>query len=223
MKVFIVDDEAYIRDCLSSLIDWNNLGFDEPLVFADAESAIEYIGTTIPFLIISDIKMPKLNGLDFAKTIYEKNIKTNFFILSAYDEFSFAIKAMHYGVKRYFIKPISIQDMVDAISSLIVQKPRNPKVERISDYVLKYIDSNIANASIKEISTELGISPNHLSMVFHRETGKTFKEELLERKMELAVSLIEKGADKQAAAEAIGYQDISSFKKQLASYLKDRL
>lgn len=223
MTVYIVDDEAYIRDSLSKLIDWENLGFNTPILFSDAESALKRIDSDKPFLIISDIKMPKMDGLEFFKTIYERNLKTNLFILSAYSEFSLAVKAMHYGVKRYFVKPISVSEIKDAIIGLTITKPKVMNAEHISDYVMKYIESNISTATIKAIAIELGISPNHLSILFHKETGKTFSEVLTEKKMELAVSLMEKGADKKAAAESIGYQDLASFKKALASYLKDKL
>lgn len=223
MNVYIIDDEAYIRDSLSTLIDWEKLGFNRPILFADAESALDRIPYDNPFLIISDIKMPKMDGLEFCKSIHEKNKNINLFILSAYSEFSLAIKAMHFGVKRYFVKPISVSEIQDAIISLTTPKPKEMTAEHISDYVIKYIDSNISTATIKAVANELGISPNHLSILFHKETGKTFSEVLNEKKMALAVTLMEKGADKRAAAESIGYQDISSFKKALATYLKDKL
>lgn len=223
MNAYIVDDEAYVRESLSMLIDWKKLGFNNPILFSDAESALNRIESDNPFLIISDIKMPRMDGLEFFKSINETNKKTNLFILSAYSEFSLAVKAMHYGVKRYFVKPISVSEIYDAIASLTAPKPKEMTAEHISDYVIKYIDSNISTATIKAIALELGISPNHLSLLFHKETGRTFSEVLIEKKMALAVSLMEKGADKKAAAEAIGYQDIPSFNKALAAYLKDKL
>lgn len=222
-KVFIVDDESYVLTYLNSLVDWKKYDYNPPYLFKTAREALDSIGTLAPDLIMSDIRMPGMDGIEFAETVHSYYPNIKFVILSAYQDFGYAVKALKLGVIRYLVKPISIAELEKAIQSTLTPNVQEPSPDRISNWILNYIDSNLATASLKGVSMELGISQNHLSRLFHQETGNTFSEILSERRMAMAASLIEKGVSEKEAAESVGYSDIPSFRRTLASYLKDKL
>lgn len=108
-KLAIVEDEDFIRDGLVDVICWNDIGYEVMETFSDA---IEIIDRTAEFdVILSDIKMPKMSGIDLAKYLYENNSKTKIVLISAFEEFEYARKAIIYGVSAYLTKPIDTEEL----------------------------------------------------------------------------------------------------------------
>ena len=107
LKMIIVDDEKIIRETIHSLIDWNSLGIDVAAVCKDGIEAFDCILDEYPDIVMTDIKMPGLSGLDLIEKVRAAQLNTEFIILSGYGEFEFARTAMRYGVKHYLLKPSS--------------------------------------------------------------------------------------------------------------------
>ena len=105
LKMIIVDDEKIIRETIHSLIDWNSLGIDVAAVCKDGIEAFDCILDEYPDIVMTDIKMPGLSGLDLIEKVRAAQLNTEFIILSGYGEFEFARTAMRYGVKHYLLKP----------------------------------------------------------------------------------------------------------------------
>src|SRR5690625_3532761 len=98
-KVFIVDDDYYVRKGLLEIIDWTGCGYQICGEADNGEDALELIKKNKPDLIVTDIRMPVLDGLDLIKDIVEStDIHTNFIIISGYNDFKYAQRAMRYGV-----------------------------------------------------------------------------------------------------------------------------
>ena len=97
MKIVIVDDEPKIRNGLSKLLS-SRPGFDITGVFENAMEALEQLSVSYADVIITDIKMPEINGLDLINRIREKDENTKIIILSGYSDFSFAQRAIELGV-----------------------------------------------------------------------------------------------------------------------------
>ncbi|AZO96249.1 response regulator [Halocella sp. SP3-1] len=142
-RVMIVDDEPNIRNGLRNIIDWQKYNFTVCSVARNGKDAIEKMKSTYPDLIITDIKMPGLDGLGLIKYIrksmYDKNM--SFIILSGYDEFAYAKEAIKYNVSRYLLKPIDEEELIDIVEILaeeLSQKNRfeffyNRQVEEFSE------------------------------------------------------------------------------------------
>lgn len=113
-KVMIVDDEPNIRKGLRYIINWEDYNFKVSLIAKNGIDAIEKIKSTYPDLIITDIKMPGLDGLEFIKYVRKELHDENlpFIILSGYDNFDFAKKAIKYNVSSYLLKPIDEDELV---------------------------------------------------------------------------------------------------------------
>lgn len=118
MRVMIVDDEAVIRDGLRTFIDWEAAGFDEVVDAKNAMEAMEKMERNLPDLIITDIFMPEMSGLDFAKKIRERYPSIRFVILTGYEKFEYAKEAIEIGVAKYMVKPIFPEELKQVVESL---------------------------------------------------------------------------------------------------------
>ncbi len=118
IKLLIVDDEKTIRETIAKLIDWEKLGIT---LIGSAENGLEALNIILdesPEIVMTDIRMPGLSGLDLIRQIYDLNQDTQFIILSGYDEFEYAKEAMKYGIRHYLLKPCNEEQIIDAILSV---------------------------------------------------------------------------------------------------------
>lgn len=107
LKVFLVEDESVIRDGLRDKIPWEQYGFRFVGEAADGEMALPLIRKTRPDVLITDIKMPFMDGLSLSKIVSEEFPRTKIVIISGYDDFEYARKAIEVGVDQYLLKPIT--------------------------------------------------------------------------------------------------------------------
>lgn len=126
MKMIIVEDEDNIREGLVSLLDWKEEGFDPPVLFGGAIEALEYLETEKADVILTDIYMPVLNGLEFIRMIRKENLTCDIIILTGHDRFEFAQEAVELGVKRYLLKPVSPGKLKQVLADI-----RNDIAERM--------------------------------------------------------------------------------------------
>ena len=220
MIVYIVDDEPYVRESLLSLVRWNDIGVTAVMAYPSVKEALAACDCNVPDIIISDIMMPGVDGLEFSAIVNEKYPTVRFIILSGYSDFEYAKAALKNRVIRYLVKPISPAVIENAIKDMISeQKVQTPEVRTVSSYVYGYIKSYLCTASLKEAASELGMSQNHVASVLERETGMTFTQMLYEERMKEALALIRSNISKKEAMKAVGYSDMKSFRKALTHYL----
>lgn len=117
-QLVIADDEKIIRMGLKNAVDWNALGFEVAAVFADGQEIIEYLDYQIPDVILTDIKMSHLSGIDVAKHVFEQKIPCKVVLLSGYQEFDLAVEALRYGVEEYLLKPADVDKMEETFTKL---------------------------------------------------------------------------------------------------------
>ncbi len=117
-KVIICDDEVLARKKLQSSINWEKLDFEVVAMFKDGEEAFEYLKENPVDVVLTDIKMPKLNGVELSKIIYEQFPDTKVVIFSAYRDFEYAKKAVHYHVFDYILKPINYDEFYITLENL---------------------------------------------------------------------------------------------------------
>lgn len=130
LSLLIADDEKVIRESLAECFDWAAIGIRVVGCCADGLAALDAILDETPDIVMTDIKMPGLNGLDLIEKMQEIDREIEFIILSGYREFDFAHKAIELGVRRYLLKPVSeeqvIETVLDAVSSC--EKKRSLKM-----------------------------------------------------------------------------------------------
>ncbi|MFW6035318.1 MAG: response regulator transcription factor [Halothermotrichaceae bacterium] len=117
-NMVIVDDEPTIRKGIKNSIDWDKYDINISAEAANGIEAVEKIREVKPEIVILDIRMPQLNGLEVCKKVFEKLPDLEIIILSGYDEFNYAKKAIELGVADYLLKPFGAEELVEKITKL---------------------------------------------------------------------------------------------------------
>lgn len=143
MKVAIVEDEIRIREGLTRLLKKISPDCE---IMGEAENGVKglaLIEETHPDLIITDIKMPQMDGLEMLSLLHERNIKAKVIVLSAYSEFAYAQQAIKLGISEYLLKPIALDSFAKSIRTIEAQiahdrllAVENPQKLRSLDHVL---------------------------------------------------------------------------------------
>lgn len=107
LKVFLVEDESTIRETLRDTVPWESIGYNFAGEAADGEMALPLITDAHPDVLITDIRMPFMDGLSLSKLVLEEFPETKIIILSGYDDFEYARQAIELGVEQYLLKPVT--------------------------------------------------------------------------------------------------------------------
>jgi YesN/AraC family two-component response regulator len=147
----IVDDEQIIREALSQMIDYESLGYQLIATAKNGMEAYDIICDEYPDVVITDIRMPILNGLDLIDRSIKSDSKITFILLSGYNDFEYAKQAMKYGVRYYLLKPTDKNELIDSLVS--VRKERlieeeNRKLQQ--DHFLKSLHFPLEQSFIME-------------------------------------------------------------------------
>lgn len=129
-KILISDDEHYIREGLMNAIDWKKYDFNEVLVAANGLEAKEKIDQFQPQVIITDIKMPGMDGLQLTKYAMSRNQPTKVILLSGYNEFEYAQKAISYGAFEFILKPSNYDELNRVLHSAVDQLKKEEEQEK---------------------------------------------------------------------------------------------
>lgn len=112
IDVVIVDDEIWVTKLIERIIDWNAYGFRIVKVYNDGFEALEGIKVLKPELVLTDIRMPGITGLDIIQEISAESKDIFFAIISGYSDFEYAKSALTYGAVGYLLKPIDQQELI---------------------------------------------------------------------------------------------------------------
>ncbi|GGG64274.1 response regulator transcription factor [Paenibacillus radicis (ex Gao et al. 2016)] len=129
-KVLVVDDERMIREGIADMIDWRSLGLMLAGTAPDGLSAYREIIEKRPDIVITDIKMPKLNGLELIQKTQSEISGTTFIVLSGYGEFELAAQAMKFGVKHYLLKPSNEEEIIQVLHEVKAELEAQRSKER---------------------------------------------------------------------------------------------
>lgn len=225
-KIIIVEDEFRIRNGLSTLINKLDMGCK---VIGEAENGFEglkMISDMEPEVVITDIKMPKMDGLSMIRQAKEMGASCDFVILSGYAEFEYAQQGIQLGVMDYLLKPASVSDVKELLNKLNEEKEITQELNRenCSDIVREMInvieESYGMKLQLDAIAEKFHMTPEYLGNLFAKETGITFSNYLRQVRMEKAKELLT-GTDMKIyeVACAVGYPDQKYFSKVFKEYV----
>ena len=129
LKIFLAEDEVIVRETIKRMIPWEDLGFELVGEAADGEMALPLLIRQKPDLLITDIKMPFMDGLTLAKVAKKEIPGLKVVILSGYDDFNYAKQAINIGVEDYLLKPITKNALIERLSE-IRSKYENEKTQK---------------------------------------------------------------------------------------------
>lgn len=118
MRAVIVDDERWICQLIAKIIDWDNIGIELAGQAEDGLAALELIQAIKPEIVITDIRMPQIDGLEIIRRTREMRIDTSFVIISGFKHFEYAQQAMQYGVEDYLLKPIKKTELTNILTKI---------------------------------------------------------------------------------------------------------
>ena len=162
LKVFLVEDETVIREGLRDHIPWDQYGYRLVGEASDGEMALPLIRKTRPDLIITDIKMPFMDGLSLSRMVKEEFPKTKIVILSGYDDFEYARRAITIGVDQYILKPVtraSIRTVLQEIREKIEREQKQEDYQtKLADEMREYEQFSMRHFFEKMLEGELSVT-----------------------------------------------------------------
>ncbi|TBL69371.1 response regulator [Paenibacillus thalictri] len=133
MRLLIVDDEPIIRNGLTKMANDYSQQFETLEMATNGLEAMERIIQTEPDLVLTDIRMPKMDGLELCQKIHEHYPHIQVVVISGYSDFEYAQKCLSYGVKHYLLKPVTPPDLHELFDQIM--KSRTPGYIPVSKYV----------------------------------------------------------------------------------------
>lgn len=247
VKILVVEDENIIRKGLIGTIDWLSAGFVVAGEAINGKDGLEKIEKIKPDLVITDIRMPIMDGLEMLRKAEEKGFKFEKILLTSYGEFEYAQEGIKLGVIDYILKPIDEDIFYKALEKAKEKIKRretletvkniseddteleffNPKIFLGKDkniYVDKAIEKIISSyaekLNIKDIAEELDISASYLSRKFKDVTGETFLDILNKYRIQKSIKLLQKQEYKiYEISEKVGFTDYKHFCNVFKKYL----
>ena len=232
LKVLVVEDEEMIRKGIVLAVDWAALDCVVVGEASNGAQALEAVERYDPSLIITDLKMPVMDGLEMLRQLRERGNNAFVIILTAYDSFSYAQTALRLGAVDFLLKPFHDGELEQAVTRLKQRMDRAgqggekgpaplplPELKKgdKSKYVLEamaYIGEHYhePNIGVAAIAQHLCISEGHLSHTFKKETDYTLLNYLTRYRIHRAMELLRDCRLKvYEVAEQVGYRDIAYF------------
>ena len=201
IKVFLVEDEMVIRRGIKNSIDWEKEGYIFCGEASDGELAYPMIIKEKPDILITDIRMPFMDGLELCKLVKKELPNIKILILSGYDEFDYAKEAIRLGVTEYLLKPISSGKLLEALNG-VSESIRREKEDK--DLVRKYMEEMRENTEHEKQKFFEQMIAGNLSMADALETGKKYEMNLIAGMYNLLLFRFTLGEENRKSGELLG-------------------
>lgn len=229
-KLLIVDDEAFIRKGILKLVDFEKLDISEQYEAANGAEGLALYKQHTPQLVLLDINLPQINGLDLARMIKEQNPQVKIAMITGYDYVDYAISAIKIGVDDYILKPVSKQDVTDVLIKLIGRYEQemtalevqqvvsglvdHPQEDSMKQKLQEVIDQSLSDPelSLTSLANIMGYTSSYLSTRFKHLFGMAFQDYVLIQRLERAkLLLLTTSLKNYEIAEKIGIEDVNYF------------
>lgn len=141
-KVLIADDEIKVGQLVKRLIQWDRLGLTCIGLVTDGQTAYEKILSESPDIVITDIRMPVLTGLEMIQKASEQGVKCHFIVVSGYKYFDYAQKALKYGVEDYLLKPIDEDELNRQLQKIVTEEEQREDKQQQVDQIEKKLEDS---------------------------------------------------------------------------------
>lgn len=206
-NILLVDDEKFVRLGIKTMINRSDICEGEIIECKNGKEALEELKKYEFDLIISDIKMPIMSGVELITTIKEKNLSNAYIIMiSGYDEFEYAVSALRNGATDYLLKPVEREAFLKVLHDIdnklednllkdiksidIIEdgtEDKNHKIQRAIEYINENYNSNINMALV---SNEVSMNYTFFSETFKEITGESFVDYLKNIRINMAKKLL---------------------------------
>jgi YesN/AraC family two-component response regulator len=220
LRILVVEDETRQRVGITRLL--KSLEPDAKIFeAANGLDALCVCEKEYPDLLITDVKMPVMDGMTLIEKLAKRGKPIYTVIISAYEEFENARRALRLNVKDYLTKPVSRQavkallenakkESAAELSHLPAQRPgESEPAQECLQYIIQHYDEDI---SLDELAARFNFNPSYLSVLIKQHTGMTFSKHITRLRVNRACELLaNSGEHIQAVSEQVGYRDASYF------------
>lgn len=239
-RLLIVDDEPQIIEGIKLMLNWEALGFAQIATAASYGEAMQKAVACKPHIAVLDVCLDDKRGYDMIQALNAFSLPTRYIMVSGYDEFEFAKKAMQAGAKDYLMKPISREELRRAVEKIIVEDFHgsligSPSDRRDIDPVLNVSFKSFSaltckvilmvkeeygnNINLRVIADKFKMNSNYLGQIFSRETHLKFTEYLMVYRLIQAKEKIMNSTEKiYRIAEQVGYPNANYFYTHFRGY-----
>lgn len=213
-QIALIDDNPLILESLEKTIPWAELDAQVAGIFTSGEEGRNFCLSRPVDLVITDIKMPCITGLEILEELRRKKPELKGIVITGFNEFEYARNALRIGVVDLILKPIDNEELTEAIKkafgfsvgtgteeerildsekrfcAIDPEKQDNCSVRRALSYIQENLDKKI---SLGQLADYVGLSGAHLSRLLKKETGKNFVDINNELRVEKAISLLREG------------------------------
>ena len=231
-QMILVEDDDQIRNGLRSFFPWEQLGFALTACFENGLLALEYVRSHPVDVILTDVRMPVMDGLEMLEKMRLENMDAYVVILSAYRDFGYAQRAIELGVSNYIVKSTKYDELVEVFrrvhenlengkTGLEMEKGLSPA--EMNDEVLAsiklYIREHIASVTLQSTAEHVNYSPIYLSRLFKEKSGVNFINFLIQEKMQYAADMLrDPGNTIITISEAVGYSNEKNFSRAFKKF-----
>ena len=223
LKVVVIEDEELVRRGIVMAVDWASVDCEVVGEASNGEAGLELIARERPDIVVTDIRMPRMDGLEMLRRLREEGCTASVILLTAYSDFSYAQSALKLGAVDYLLKPFhdgELEAAVQHISGRSREQARPGDFAEISSknrnvmQAIEYINANYNDPELNvgAVARSVELSEGHLSHIFKKETGYTLNSYITACRMHMAMHLLrERRLRVSEAAERVGYRDIAYF------------
>lgn len=225
LKVVLVDDERIILDGLKRILDWEKYGCQVVATAADGLEGILAVRKHRPDILLTDIRMPNLDGLSMLAALKSELPGLQITVLTAYRDFDYAQQAIKLGVTRYLLKPSKMPELKEAVEEMahrcreMAPGSAGSGPDEASGFVLRkamdLIREQFAGPiSLQAVADQVYVSKWHLSKLINGQTGKSFLHIVNGLRVDKAVELMKDPARQIGEiAELVGFATTAHFSK----------
>ena len=214
--VLVLDDEKWIARGICKTLE-KHFNFNPLIECSDGFEAIRILEGHNIDIVISDIKMPGLDGISFIEKASALHTGISFILISGHNDFTYARKAIRLGVCDYILKPIDEDDLIEAIKK-VLSRAEDPEGNIFINRAKHYIDKNyMEDLTLDHVAEHVALSPMYLSHLFSKVEGKSYKRYLSEMRMYNAKKLLKNSSLKvYEISRKVGYNDYRHFCKRFS-------
>lgn len=213
-KVLIANDEYLEREALKMIINNEVEGTIEIIEAINGKEALELNSFVNPDILILDIKMPLINGLEVAEKIRTYDKDKIIIIITSYDDKNFIQQALNLKVNEYLLKPVRAEKMIEVLDKYITHNRLISTSQEVEN-AIEYIEENFkSEISLDDVAKYINLTPSYVSKLFKKKLGVNFKRYLTEIKMTEAKRMLkEENVNINEISFSIGYNEPNYFCK----------
>lgn len=202
-NVLVVEDEERIRKGIKKLLEEIIGGLKVIAEGCNGREGLKQFEIHAPDMVVTDIRMPKMNGLEMVKIIRNKKLNIPIIVLSGYDEFVYVQQALRDNVIDYLLKPVDHVELtkaVDKAKTILSKKYKAEEKENVTEikednhiirYIKRLIETNMdRDLFLQNISDEVNLNYNYLSTMFKENTGMNFSDYVINERIKRACKLL---------------------------------